>query len=117
MTVQTRENEICRVDGETVTIVLPSTTLILTMEEADTLNCILHTDLIHDFCEMIHGEEQGETIWIADVPIPRSEAWRLHRRLENIVFRGDESVVDEAGWIETENCFYQDRMNWLEEGF
>ena len=117
MTVQTPEHEICRVDGETVTIVLPSTTLILTMEEADTLNCILHTDLIHDFCEMIHGEEQGETIWIADVQISRDEAWELHRRLENIVFRDDESVVDDTDWIEAENCFCQDRVNWLEDGF
>ena len=117
MTVQTPEHEICRVDGETVTIVLPSTTLILTMEEADTLNCILHTDLIHDFCEMIHGEEQGETIWIADVPISRDDAWDLHRSLERIDFSDDEAVVDDTDWIEAENCFCQDRVNWLAEGF
>ena len=117
MTVQTLEHEICRVDGETVTIVLPSTTLTLSMEEADSLNCILHTDLIHDFCEMIHGEEQGETVIVADVSVPRSEAWHLHRRLENIVFREDDSVVDDTGWIEAEDSFSQDRVNWLEEGF
>lgn len=117
MTIQTPEQELCRVDGDTVTVLLPSTTLILTLDEADSLNSILQTDLIHDFCEMIHGEELDETVCIADVQISRDEAWDLHRRLENIVFRGGDSVVDEAGWIETENCFYQDRVNWLEEGF
>ena len=117
MTVQTPQQELCRVDGDTVTVLLPSTTLILTLDEADSLNSILQTDLIHDFCEMIHGEEQGETIWIADVPISRDEAWDLHRSLERIDFSDEEAVVDDTGWNETEDSFCQDRVHWIEEGF
>ena len=117
MTVQTPEQEICRLEGDTVTVLLPSTTLILTLDEANSLNGILQNDLIHDFCETIHGEEQGETIWIADVPISRDEAWDLHRSLERIDFSDEEAVVDETGWIEAEDSFSQDRVHWLAEGF
>ena len=117
MTIQTPEQEMCRLEGDTVTVFLPNTTLILTLDEADSLNCILRSDLIGDFCETVRGEEQDETIWIADVSIPRSEAWDLHRHLENIVDPDDEAVVDEAGWIEAEDSFSQDRVHWIEEGF
>ena len=116
MTIQKPEQEICRVDGDTVTVLLSSTTLTLSMEEADSLNCILETDLIGDYCETVRGEEQDETIWIADVPIPRSEAWNLHRYLENIIDPDDVAVVDESGQIEADDLS-PDRVNWLESGF
>ena len=104
MTVQTPEQEICRVDGDTVTVLLPSTTLILTLDEADSLNCILQTDLLHGLFGEMHGEEVSDAVLIADVSVPRSEAWRLHRRLENIVFRDDDSndgedAANKVGWI------------------
>lgn len=111
------EQELCRVNGETVTVLLPSTTLTLSMEEADSLNCILQTDLLHALLEEMHGNEVGETVLVADVSVPRSEAWEIHRLLENIVDPDDEPVVDEIDWIEAEDSFCQDRVHWLEEGF
>ena len=104
MTIQTPEQELCRVDGESLSIILPSTTLILTMEEADTLNCILQNDLLYDLFDEMHGDEIGETVLVADVVISRSEAWQLHRSLENIVFRDDDSndgedAANKVGWI------------------
>mgnify|MGYP003631356361 CR=1 FL=1 len=103
MTIQIPEQELCRVNGDTVTVLLPSTTLTLSMEEADSLNCILQTDLLHGLFEEMHGNEVGETVLIADVVVSQNEAWELHRSLENIV-----GVAKE---------FYHDRVNWIDEGF
>ncbi len=116
MTIQSPEQEICKVEGDTVTVLLPNTTLILSMEEANSLNCILQTDLIHDFCEVVHGKGESETICIADVPVLRDEAWELHRILDNIIDLDDEVVVDEEDWIQESVSSY-DRVNWLESGF
>ena len=117
MTIQTPEQDLCRVDGDTVTVLLPNTTLTLSMEEADSLNCILQTDLLHGLFGEMHGEEVSDAVLVADVSVPRSEVWELHRHLENIVDPDGESIADEDDGIETEALFSQGRVNWIADGF
>ena len=116
MTVQTPEQEMCRLEGDTVTVLLRSTTLVLSMEEADSLNCILQTDLLHGVFDEMDGQEVSNAVLIADVSVPRSEAWELHRILDNLIDADDVAVVDGEDWIQ-ERVSSHGRVNWLESGF
>jgi hypothetical protein len=113
MTIQTQDYERCRYDGETVTILLLSTTLTLTLDEADSLYQQLESDIVQGQVNEMYGIEVSETVSIVDVPISRGEAWRLYRSLEANVFPeeySDEEPDDEA------SCEPQ-RHDWRIEGF
>lgn len=111
----------CRHDGDAVTITLSSTTLMLSLDEAESLHLALQNELIRDLVLLTHGEEIDDTVIVADVPILRSDAWMLSASLENIAF-SDEDTDDELDdWSDDETgggttCDIQ-HFDWRIEGF
>ena len=115
--VNTPEQVSCHHDGVTVTISLPSSTLILDLDEAESLHLSLQNELIRDLVSLTHGEEIDDTVIVADVPIPRSDAWRLSASLEDILFPNVDTDDELDDWSEDERTYDFQRHDWRVEGF
>ena len=114
--VNTTSQVACQHDGDTVTVRLPGTTLILTLDEVDTLHVELKDRLVRDVMRLQGEAEIDDIVMIADVSVPRPEAWRLSASLETIYFR-DVIEAEQDNWPNERSKFDPHGFDWRKEGF
>ena len=103
----------CNVEGDSVVVTLPSTSLYLTEDEAFILNKTVLTELLLGLCAENDGEQVDGNIHITTVPVSRADAWAVTKCLDRAFSSEEDAATDDLPTSPELPCIH----SWKAEGF